>query len=146
MRPHILFWSLQTFQTEESDTWIFCQNMNSCRIPRLKDSDVAFQKVQTLPSFLELLNYGLMKILKALIIQEIKLPSIVCILFIDVVCISCVRALVNQFFWRVIACANEPQQHKTNKMACAPSEDSDQHGHPHGHQSLRSQHEESFGP
>ena len=25
---------------------------------------------------------------------------------------------------------NEPQRDKTNKMACAPSEDSDQHGHP----------------
>ena len=25
----------------------------------------------------------------------------------------------------------EPHRHKTNKMACAPSEDSDQPGHPH---------------
>ena len=26
---------------------------------------------------------------------------------------------------------NKPQHDKTNKMTCAPSEDSDQHGHPH---------------
>ena len=31
----------------------------------------------------------------------------------------------------------EPSRDKTNKMACAPSEDSDQPGHPH---------EESLGP
>ena len=39
---------------------------------------------------------------------------------------------------------NEPPHDKTNKVACAPSEDSDQTGHPD--QSLRCPHEESLGP
>ena len=37
---------------------------------------------------------------------------------------------------------NEPPHDKTNKMACAPSEDSYQPGH----LSLRCPHEERFGP
>ena len=37
----------------------------------------------------------------------------------------------------------EPSHDKTNKMACAPSQDSDQPGHPH---SLHCPHEESLGP
>ena len=32
---------------------------------------------------------------------------------------------------------NEPPRDKTNKMACVPSEDSDQPGHPQSDQSLR---------
>ena len=50
----------------------------------------------------------------------------------------------------------EPLHDKTNKMACAPSEDSDQPGHlpnlitawasAQSDQSLRCQHEESLGP
>ena len=43
-------------------------------------------------------------------------------------------------------CTNEPPHDKTNKMACAPSEDSDQPGHPPSLISLRCPHEESFGP
>ena len=38
---------------------------------------------------------------------------------------------------------NEPPRDKTIKMACAPSEDSDQTGHPN---SLCCLHEESLGP
>ena len=41
---------------------------------------------------------------------------------------------------------NEPPQDKTNKMARAPSEDSDQPGHPPSLISLRCLHEESFCP
>ena len=40
----------------------------------------------------------------------------------------------------------EPPHDKTNKMACAPSEDSDQPGHPPRLISLRCPHEESLGP
>ena len=43
----------------------------------------------------------------------------------------------------------EPPHDKTNKMACAPSEDSDQTGHPasaQSDQSFRCPHEESLGP
>ena len=40
----------------------------------------------------------------------------------------------------------EPPHDKTNKMACAPSEDSDQPGHPPSLISLRCPHEESWGP
>ena len=39
----------------------------------------------------------------------------------------------------------EPQRDKTNEMTCAPSEDSDQPGHPPDH-SLCRLHEESLGP
>ena len=39
--------------------------------------------------------------------------------------------------------ANEPHRDKTNKMACAPSEDSDQPGHPPSLISLRCLLEES---
>ena len=38
----------------------------------------------------------------------------------------------------------EPPHDKTNKMSCAPSEDSDQTAQ--SDQSLRCPHEESFGP
>ena len=41
---------------------------------------------------------------------------------------------------------NEPPHDKTNKIACAPSEDSDQPGHPPSLISLRCPHEESLGP
>ena len=46
---------------------------------------------------------------------------------------------------------SEPQHYKTNKMTCAPSEDSDQPGHPlslstQSDQSLRCPHEDSVGP
>ena len=41
---------------------------------------------------------------------------------------------------------NEPSHDKTNKMTCAPSEDSDQPGHPPSLISLRCPHEESLGP
>ena len=41
---------------------------------------------------------------------------------------------------------DEPRHDKTNKMACAPSEDLDQPGHPPSLISLRCQHEESLGP
>ena len=41
----------------------------------------------------------------------------------------------------------EPPHDKTNKMACAPSEDSDQPRHlAQSHQSLHCRHEESLGP
>ena len=40
----------------------------------------------------------------------------------------------------------EPLHDKTNKMACAPSEYSDQPGHPPSLISLRCPHEESLGP
>ena len=40
----------------------------------------------------------------------------------------------------------EPHRDKANKMACAPSEDSDQPGHPPSLISLRCPYEESFGP
>ena len=40
----------------------------------------------------------------------------------------------------------EPQLDKANNMACAPSEDSDQLGHPPSDQSLRCLHEERLGP
>ena len=41
---------------------------------------------------------------------------------------------------------NKPQHDKTNKLTCAPSEDSDQLGHPSSLISLRCPHEESLGP
>ena len=41
---------------------------------------------------------------------------------------------------------NELPHDKTNKMACAPSEDSDQSGHPPSLISLCCLHEESLGP
>ena len=41
---------------------------------------------------------------------------------------------------------SEPQHDKTNKMACAPSEDSDQPGHLPSLISLRFPHEETLGP
>ena len=41
---------------------------------------------------------------------------------------------------------NDPQHDKTNKMACAPSKDSDQPGHPPSLISLRCPHEETLGP
>ena len=41
---------------------------------------------------------------------------------------------------------NEPPHDKTNKMTCAPSEDSDQPGHLPSLISLRCPHEESLGP
>ena len=41
---------------------------------------------------------------------------------------------------------NEPQHDKTNKIACAPSEDSDQRGHPPSLTSLRYPYDETFGP
>ena len=40
----------------------------------------------------------------------------------------------------------EPHHDKTNKMECAPSEDSDQPGHPPSLMSLHCPHEESLGP
>ena len=40
----------------------------------------------------------------------------------------------------------EPHRDKTNKMACAPSEDSYQPGHPPSLISLRCPHEEILGP
>ena len=40
----------------------------------------------------------------------------------------------------------EPQHDKTNKMTCAPSEDSDKPGHPSCLISLRCPHEEPLGP
>ena len=40
----------------------------------------------------------------------------------------------------------EPPHDKTNKMACAPSEDSDQSGHLPSLISLHCPHEESLGP
>ena len=40
----------------------------------------------------------------------------------------------------------EPPHDKTNKMACAPNEDSDQLGHPPSLISLRCPHEESLVP
>ena len=42
--------------------------------------------------------------------------------------------------------SNEPPHDKTNEMACAPSEDSEQLGHPPSLISLRCPHEESWGP
>ena len=41
---------------------------------------------------------------------------------------------------------NEPVHDKTNKMACASSEDSDQPGHPPGLINLRCPHKESLLP
>ena len=41
---------------------------------------------------------------------------------------------------------NDPSHDKTNKMTCAPSEDSDQPGHPPSLTSLRCPHEETLGP
>ena len=41
---------------------------------------------------------------------------------------------------------NEPPHDKTNKVACAPSKNSDQPGHPPSLISLRCPHEESLGP
>ena len=55
-------------------------------------------------------------------------------------------------FWRKMAqnnknrIKNKPPHDKTNKMASASSEDSDQPGHPHSLISLRCPHEESLGP
>ena len=40
---------------------------------------------------------------------------------------------------------NEPPHDKTNKMACVPSEDSDQPGHPPSLISLCCPHEETLG-
>ena len=45
---------------------------------------------------------------------------------------------------KIIIVRFEPPHDKSNKMAYAPSEDSDQTGHPD--QSLRCPHEESLGP
>ena len=46
-----------------------------------------------------------------------------------------------------VVTAIEPPHDKTNKMACAPSEDSDQSGRPpQSDQSLRCPHEESLEP
>ena len=42
--------------------------------------------------------------------------------------------------------SNEPPHDKTNKMACAPSEDSDQPGHLPSLISLRCPHEGSLSP
>ena len=41
---------------------------------------------------------------------------------------------------------NEPPHDKTNKMACAPIDDSDHSGHPPSLISLRCPHKESLGP
>ena len=41
---------------------------------------------------------------------------------------------------------NEPPHDKTNKMTCAPSEDSDQPGHPPSLISIRCPPKESLGP
>ena len=51
--------------------------------------------------------------------------------------------------WLMVVSRFEPPCDKTNKMACAPSEDSDQPGHPPSAQavlSLRCPQEESLGP
>ena len=61
------------------------------------------------------------------------------------------------FFFAAMVIIYEPPRDKTNKMACAPSEDSDQPGHPpslirvfavdaQADLSLRCPHEESLGP
>ena len=47
----------------------------------------------------------------------------------------------------LLSSENESQHDKTNKMTCAPSEDSDQPGHPTSLiKSLHCPHEESLGP
>ena len=48
--------------------------------------------------------------------------------------------------FRVCFSLFEPPHDKTNKMACAPIEDSDQPEHPPSLSSLRCPHEESLGP
>ena len=61
---------------------------------------------------------------------------------------------LHSFKWRsirnvpcvaVMSWSNEPPHDKTNKMACVPSKDSDQHGHPPSLISIRCLHEESLG-
>ena len=46
----------------------------------------------------------------------------------------------------LLANINEPLHNKTNKVACEPSEDSGQPGHPPSLISLCCPHEESLGP
>ena len=45
-----------------------------------------------------------------------------------------------------VPAVNEPPHDNTNKMPCAPSDHSDQPGHPASLISLRCPHEESLGP
>ena len=54
--------------------------------------------------------------------------------------------LLSQSFIESFHLLFEPAHDKTYKMACAPSEDSDQPGHPPSLISLRCPHEESLGP
>ena len=51
----------------------------------------------------------------------------------------------NLLYYCIYTLHPRKKERKTNKMAFAPSEDSDQPGHP-GHQSFRCPREESFGP
>ena len=65
-----------------------------------------------------------------------------CLVFFDIETLLAIY--LNNYLSRALIF--EPPHDKTNAMACAPSEDSDQHGHPFGLVSLRCSHEESFGP
>ena len=52
----------------------------------------------------------------------------------------------DHFIYQFTYNVTEPAHEKTYKMACAPSEDSDQPGHPPSLTSLRCLHEDSLGP
>ena len=44
--------------------------------------------------------------------------------------LSAATAMKAHLGYRLVTNGNEPHRDKTNKMTCAPSEDSDQPGHP----------------
>ena len=58
----------------------------------------------------------------------------------------CVRFEIDWLHDKELSLLHEPAHDKTNKMACAPSQDSDQPGHQPSLISLRFPHEESLGP
>ena len=65
-----------------------------------------------------------------------------CLVFFDIETLLAIY--LNNYLSRTLIF--EPPHDKTNAMACGPSEDSDQPGHPFGLVSLRCSHEESLGP
>ena len=56
------------------------------------------------------------------------------------------NCLVKLWWFGFFICINEPPHDKSKTNACAPSEDSDQPGHPPSLISLRCPHEETLGP
>ena len=68
-------------------------------------------------------------------------PEVITVLFIllYVICYQSIKMVL-------LCCIFELPHNKTNKMTCAPSEDSDQLGHPSNLLSLLCPHEKALGP